>query len=282
MNNSNYIKKLNRNKVFFTWLLLSFGLLLFNISTFGQGTVIWTEDFEEAGNDTYTANQASIPNLSNSWSYEKDNEGRLRLAAGYNHGGGNAATLDDDTDGGNYSQNYIAAIIDISAYSFFDGFSLSFWYMDHGDESQANDAVWVRTGNDDSQTWVQVYDLQPATVTNGSWNNITVDITSVIESQPASNYVQIRFGQYDNYSTTSSTGLDGITFDDITLSGYNSIWSEDFTYADGTTTGTGSPTNVTVWTADGTINNPPRGIDVRSNQLQSYRTQGASGRNTWN
>ena len=98
-------------------------------------TVIWSEDFEEAGNDTYTSSQSTIPGFSNQWEYSKTNNGRLRMAAGagYYRSGSRAATLDANPTG-TYSVNYLIASIDVSAYSSFPHFELSFSYMDHGDE----------------------------------------------------------------------------------------------------------------------------------------------------
>ncbi len=140
-------------------------------------TVIWSEGFEEAGNDTYTSNQATIPGLSNQWEYSKTNNGRLRMAAGaaYNRSGNRAATLDANTNGPQ-SVNYLIATIDVSAYSSFSNFDLSFSYMDHGDEDDTPDRVWARAELTD--TWIEIYDLQPQSTTNGNWNDITsVDIS---------------------------------------------------------------------------------------------------------
>ncbi|PLX15362.1 MAG: hypothetical protein C0599_16910, partial [Salinivirgaceae bacterium] len=56
--------------------------------------------------------------------------------------------------------------------------------------------------------------------------------------------------------------------DDIQVTGENLIWKEDFTYADNTNTGTGTP-GITSWTADG----GERGVTVMSNQLRGRNTR---------
>ncbi len=246
--------------------------LLFFVAGKGQ-TVVWSEGFEEAGaGDVYTTNQASIPGFTNSWSYEKTNNGRLRFdaGAGYVNTGSRSATFDANPTG-TFSQNYIIALIDLSAYSYFSNFDLSFSFMEHGDENHATDAVWVRSGNDASQPWVQVYSITPESVTNGTWVNVTgIDVVAALSAQPSSPYLQIRFGQEDNWNTTAVGSNDGITYDDIVLTGYTAIWQENFTYTDGTTTGTGSP-SIATWNSDGVDGNT-RGVDVRTNQMRGRRT----------
>ncbi len=182
-------------------------------------TVIWSEDFEEAGNDTYTSNQATIPGLSNQWEYSKTNDGRLRMAAGaaYNHSGNRAATFDTNPTG-TQSVNYLIATIDVSAYSSFSNFDLSFSYMDHNDEDHTTDRVWARAELTD--TWIEIYDLQPDVTGDGNWNDISgVDISGQLSGagQTIANTIYIRFGQQDQWESTSSAAGDGITFDDIQL-----------------------------------------------------------------
>jgi hypothetical protein len=256
-------------------LIITLVLLLVQFPSLKAQELLWTEDFEEAGADTYTSNTANLSGLSNAWSYEKTNAGRLRMSAGaaYSKSGTHAATLDVNVNR-SLSENYITVVLDISNYSAFTNIALGFSYMDHGDEDNTNDKVWVRSGNDDSQPWVEVYDLVPEGVTNGNWNDVTgIDITTPLASQPASNFLQIRFGQQDNWPTTRTTGNDGITFDDITLSGYSVIWAEDFTYGNRTVTGQGSPA-IATWSADGISGG--LGIGVIGNQMRGRNTRDAN------
>ncbi len=182
-------------------------------------TVVWSEDFEEAGSSTYTVNQSTIPALSNQWEYSKTGNGRLRMAAGagYYRSGNRAATLDASTNGPQ-SVNYLIATIDLSAYSPLTNIDLSFSYMDHGDEYQAADRIWARA--EPTDTWIEVYDLQPTVTVDGNWNDISgIDISGQLTGagQTITNTIYLRFGQQDNAASTSITGGDGITFDDIQL-----------------------------------------------------------------
>jgi hypothetical protein len=208
---SSYIRMLSGNLKAFVVILL---LCAISVKTLGQSVVIWSEDFEEAGNDTYTSNQATIPGFTNQWEYNKDSNGRLRLAAGFNHGGSNAATLDANPTGTN-SQNYIITTIDISGYH--DNITLSFYFMHHGEEDQNGDRVWMRSGSGGSYGgWTEIFNLSTNKGSAGSWVNASgIDITAQL--QPTDTEIQVRFGQYDNFSANNTTSNDGFTFDDISL-----------------------------------------------------------------
>ena len=202
------------------WISILLFLVILNLSTkVNAQIVIWSEGFEEAGNDTYTSNQAAIPGLSNQWEYIKTDNGRLRMAAGagYYRSGSRAATFDANPTG-TYSENYLIATIDVSAYSSFSDFDLSFSYMDHNDEDHATDRIWARAEPTDA--WIEIYDLQPDVTGDGNWNDISgVDVSGQLTGagQTISNTIYVRFGQEDQWESTSVTGSDGITFDDIQL-----------------------------------------------------------------
>ncbi len=199
------------------------GLFLFFVTSFScnlnaQQEVIWSEDFEEASGEVYTSSEPVISALSNQWSYEQTSRGRLRLAAGsdFYYGGNNAATLDSRTDG-YYSTNYLIATLNVNGYT---ALKLSFAFMQHGEEEHSDDRIWVRRGYDDSEPWVEIYDWYANRGTSGNWNMVSnIDISSAIASQQVSDYIQIRFGQRDNYRASYTGGNDGVTFDDIEVSG---------------------------------------------------------------
>ncbi len=179
----------------------------------------WTEDFEDVSTLTYTSNASSINGLPE-WSFEKTANGRLRFAAGsgFYHSGSRAATIDADPSG-TYSVNYLITSLNLSDYSTSTELELSFSYMHHGEESHANDRVWIRGNNGDS--WIQAYDLYANMGSAGAWNSVTaLDIDALLSanSQVPSSTFQIRFGQEDNYPASSTTASDGYTFDDIIVS----------------------------------------------------------------
>jgi len=179
----------------------------------------WTEGFEDiAGAKTFTADAATIEGLPE-WSYEQTANGRLRFAAGsgFYHTGNYAATIDASVSG-TYSVNYLISTLNLSTYNTSTELELSFSYMHHGEETHANDRVWIRGSNTDS--WIQAYDIYANRAAAGSWNNVTgIDIDQLLSSngQSPSATFQIRFGQEDNYPATSTTASDGFTFDDITV-----------------------------------------------------------------
>ncbi len=179
----------------------------------------WTEDFEDAGVLTYTANAATIDGLPE-WSYEKTSNGRLRFAAGsgFYYGGSRAATIDANPSG-TYSVNYMISTLNLSDYSASTELELSFKYMHHGEESHTNDKVWIRGSESDG--WIVAYDLYANMSSSGTWSSVeAIDIDALLSAngQSPSASFQIRFGQEDNYPATSTTASDGFTFDDISVS----------------------------------------------------------------
>ncbi len=191
--------------------------MICSVANAQNNALFWTEGFEEADGETYTTSTDPIPIFSNTWSYEEDNRGRLRFDV-TSYSGSNAATL-DVSDNNRLTINYLTSIIDISSYSNPEEMYLSFVYMQHGEEEHDNDRVWVRLGNDDSNPWVEAYDLYANRANAGTWNEVNdIDIKTLLLSQWPNSYLQIRIGQEDNYPVNPSlTANDGMTFDDIEL-----------------------------------------------------------------
>jgi len=187
----------------------------------GKLVLPWVEDFEDVGpTQTFTADQ-NIINGTDKWSYNKTQNGRLRFEAGsgFYHSGSHAATLDADPTG-TISVNYLIATLDLSAYTS-SKLVLSFYYMHHGEESHANDRVWIRGSSTDS--WVQIYDLYANRANAGVWKEVSrINIDSALSGagQTLSSTFQIRFGQEDNRTAISTTEFDGFTFDDITVADF--------------------------------------------------------------
>jgi len=186
-----------------------------------EQTMPWTEDWEGVTTTLYTSDDGLIDGTGE-WAYDMVNEGgRLRFEAGadYYHGGSKAATLDRETNG-DVNTNYLTATLNMLNYSTSTDIELSFWYMSHGEESHDNDRVWVRGSS--SNTWLEIYNLYANQGSSGTWNhveNLDVDATlaAASPSQSFSSSFQIRFGQEDNYPSTSINSSDGYTFDDISL-----------------------------------------------------------------
>ena len=206
------------NRVLLFKVTLLFAALFAN-PVFAQ-TTIFFEDFEGTGADTYTVNTTGLTGALE-WDYGNaiSGQGRLRMFAGtgFAKNGTRAATMDRDPSG-TTQINYLILNLDMSAYTVTDSILLNFSFMDHGDETSTNDVVWVRGNN--GAAWINIYNLLPGTATNGVYNDIIgLDISGALAGagQNYSASFQLRFGQEDNFPATSTTGTDGITFDDIEL-----------------------------------------------------------------
>lgn len=177
----------------------------------------WLEDFEDVGPiTTYTNPTTTIDDL-DYWSYEKTSNGRLRFEAGsgFAYSGSYAATLDADPAGA-FSVNYLIASISLFDYATCQNLELSFYYMNHGEESNSNDRLWIRGSNSDP--WIEAYDLFNNRGAVGTWKFVSgIDIDAILAAngQSPTQTFQMRFGQEDNYPATSTTGSDGFSFDDI-------------------------------------------------------------------
>ena len=189
--------------------------------TVAQGNSVslpWVEDFEGvSGLTTYTAPASYIEGLEG-WSYDKTASGRLRLGVGpeFCYSGNYSATL--DAAAVEMSINYLTVTLDLSAYVASTDLELSFVYMQHYEEQQANDKVWIRGSS--SEPWLEAYDLFLNQGAIGAWEFVSqIDVDAILAAygQVPGTTFQIRFGQEDNYPATSTTGSDGITIDDITL-----------------------------------------------------------------
>ena len=200
---------------------ISIILIILAFSVKSQIALPWTESFENIGpTKTFTSTTPSI-NGSSYWSYNKTAIGRLRLNAGlgYYKTGSAALTLDCSSNGTN-SLNEAIATLQLQNYSAITNLVLDFWAMDHGDETSTEDAVYIRGAN--TASWIKIVSLTPSSWTNGTWvhfGNIDIDSAITANSQTITSTFQIKFSQYDNYMSTSTTSTDGITFDDINITG---------------------------------------------------------------
>jgi MYXO-CTERM domain-containing protein len=143
-------------------------------------------------------------------------EARLRTDTGYGTGNG-AVTMDRATSGNTKPANWLVVELDMSNYSAStDAVELDFSVMNHGEEVDAADNVWIRG----TAGFIPVVDLDAVTPSNGVQYAINVDISTALlnASQDFDSTFEIWFGQEDDFPATSSTGTDGFTFDDIVLS----------------------------------------------------------------
>ncbi len=191
-----------------------------------QITLPYVQDFEGATAATTQSNVASIPGATE-WEYTTSTgQGRMRTAAGagYYNSGSRAITLDASPNGANPDPvNYLIGHLNLSNYSVANHLIvLEYAWMDHGDEADINDRVWVRGSNTDA--WIEIHNWQAANPPIGQYQNFSnFDLTAALvgAGQDFSATTEIRFGQQDNFQSTSPTASDGLTIDDVAL--YNIV-----------------------------------------------------------
>jgi hypothetical protein len=178
----------------------------------------FTEDWESSSGILKT-NALIYSGNSYSWQFETDNPNEGRVRWGTNaylpNTGTGALSLDKHPNDGDFATNAAILTIDLSAYQASD-LVLSLWWTDHNDEDQLEDKIWIR--GDNSQQWVQIYDFDPTSYPDGSYQEVTgLDIDQTLAnaspSQTVSTTFQVKFGQKDN----SFSPGDGISIDDITI-----------------------------------------------------------------
>ncbi|WMX12658.1 T9SS type A sorting domain-containing protein [Aureispira sp. CCB-E] len=209
---------MNQTFNFLLFLFLSF----FSLETYAQITLPYHEDFEGADSIETSSNLATITGLTG-WEFETSTaQGRIRTQAGtgYPNSGTKAITLDAILNGANPEPiNYLIGHWDLSNYDAnADAIGLSFAWMDHGDEPDVNDRVWIRGSNTD--TWIEILNWSSISVPNGTYQFVEKMNISTILLNAGQNYsstFEIRFGQEDNFMSSTPNGSDGFTVDDVKL-----------------------------------------------------------------
>jgi hypothetical protein len=203
--------------------------------TAAQNVVVLFEGFEDyTGPSTLTSSVANLAGLTNAVEFSTSTAlGRARIPAGSNYvrTGTKSVTLDASTNGANPDPvNYIIITHDMSAVTA-SAVTLDFWFMDHGEETDINDRTWIRGSNTDP--WIEVYNFVSPNPPNGQWQNVVVNNLGTILANNGQSFTStfaVRFGQQDNFQSSSPTASDGITIDDVSIwapgvSGLSYAWS---------------------------------------------------------
>ncbi len=155
------------------------------------------------------------------WEFTTDDQATGRNRFGSNAitalSGVGAFTLDKSVSG-SLTFNEMILTIDLSNYAVGSNLAIAFDYMHHGDETHANDRVWVRGSEVDP--WIEVYNWIGNASGVGVWNNVPMlDIAIPLSNagQSPSSTFQIRFGQQDDFPAASTTSSDGVTFDNVQI-----------------------------------------------------------------
>lgn len=181
-------------------------------------TLPFCQDFEMAPDTTIVGNYIGVPGVRELDLETTDpNSGRLRTGTGFSNSGTKAITLDRNPSGATIV-NYAIATYNMSSYNVFtDQVIMDLGIMEHGDEPSPNDSVWIR--GCDACAWVGVVGWNSLTGnSNGAYYFVTgfdVSTPLLLAGQNFSSSFQVRVGQEDNFPATSSTGSDGMSFDDL-------------------------------------------------------------------
>ena len=149
--------------------------------------------------------------LDSFWATTEGVEGRIEVSSANGPFAGSFhLAMDDDTDGGSYSQNEAWLLMDLSGET---QASLSFRWKELGDETHSQDGIYLSDNNGASFT--KVLDLNGGSTTNNTWQLINMDLDSLAAGAGLSlnSTFVVKFQQYDNYAMT----LDGFCFDDVSL-----------------------------------------------------------------
>ncbi len=183
-------------------------------------TLPLNEDFESYTAGAFGPNE-DFCNIGYYWSFEGgDASSRIRTTAGtaFNKSGLQAFTLDHSPSASNINTNFLILTVDLSTNTTASGIELGFSYMEHGQEANSDNMVWVRGAPTDP--WIQIYDLELNSAGNGTYNDVSqLDIVAPITAagQSIGALTQIRFGQSGRFSASSINFSDGYTFDDLSL-----------------------------------------------------------------
>ena len=191
--------------------ILFLSLFFMSQNAIGQ-TTIFEEDFESATTMSYNYSTSSIGGLPE-WSYT-DYNGGGRLQFNTESHNGNYAALFDSENSGSNNINYLILTYDMSSYSTTDNIKLNFYFAQFNDETNSNDKVWIRGAS--YYSWVEIYNLNPASWPANTWHQISdLNISQALinAGQSLTSSFQVRLGQEDNYPYST----DGIAYDDISI-----------------------------------------------------------------
>lgn len=183
-------------------------------------------DFEDATNVTVADGNTSIlvgglPYLKFESGTNGGSFGRIRTeaGAGFAQSGTKALTIDMNPSGGDIL-NYATLQLNMSAYDANTATVLiDYSIMEHGDEVQPGDSVWIRGSDTDS--WIAILAWNDLTGgINGQYFTVSdfdLSATLLANSQNFSSTFEFRIGQEDNFPATTTTASDGVTLDDVCI-----------------------------------------------------------------
>ncbi|MEL6536084.1 MAG: hypothetical protein AAFQ98_11760, partial [Bacteroidota bacterium] len=177
------------------------------LTTLRPAALPYAEDFETALDATYTASGVLFDATSLYYQSE-GSDGRLQVnPAGYlGSDAGKAAFMSSD----DYNVNELILMVDASGVTTADSMVLSFALREYGDETDAEDKVYVRGSLSDP--WVSILDWNNEGI-DGLWRIFTIDFSAALSGagQGFSATTQVKFSQNDNFPLPD----DGLGVDQI-------------------------------------------------------------------
>jgi len=149
--------------------------------------------------------------LDGNWAVFEGTEGRVQVtSANTPYSGSFHLTMDDDTNGGAYSQNEAWLLTDLSGVS---QATFSFQWKEFGDETHTQDGVYF--SDNDGASFVKVHNLNGGSTPNNTWQSVVLDVDALASGAglSLSSTFVIKIQQYDNYAIAT----DGFAIDAVTL-----------------------------------------------------------------
>lgn len=168
------------------------------VASGSYATLPYSTGFENAGSfDAYWQTAVTV-------------NGRVRLLTTNTPRTGSYHMVMDDAVSGGFSQTEARLRLNLAGQS---QVNLSFWWKDFGDETQTQDGIYF--SNNGGTTYTKVYSLTPASFSNNTWRQVTLDLDALAATAGLSltSTFVVKFQQYDDYPITT----DGMAFDDISV-----------------------------------------------------------------
>lgn len=169
----------------------------------GDSTVVALEDFTGFRNGN-----------NRDWTYWTNDYGQIVVTQDYPTDG-NYLNMDSRRDG-SVNECRIMNTYDLSAYSGSSNIWLRYDFTDRGDENNSGDFVGLMSGSIQGDPVAEV-SLSPASYPNGIWITREVDLDELAPVGYDWSDFRVVFAQQDNYRTSSATGLDGISIDNVRI-----------------------------------------------------------------
>jgi hypothetical protein len=186
-------------------------------------TTDFLDNIESASIQSHVTNQIGLNGLDRYDFVTSTIYGRIRsfINSGIAFSGSKALTLDADRYNGGGTTDSLTGTFNLTGYNpATRDIRLDFMYKQHGQVPNAANNVWIR--GDDTQPWIQVYDLYANQADPGIYKRSTsIELSDILANAvPAQTFgssFQVKWGQWGQISTSDNETAAGYSFDDIRL-----------------------------------------------------------------